>query len=71
MAIQKGDKKNFETILKAAKKGDLALLECQDADSGEARSVICAVNRNGEGFEFVPLAKLFAGNPYDEVTPPT
>jgi hypothetical protein len=70
MAIQKGDKKNFETILNAAKNGDLALLECQDAGSGEARSVICAVNRNGEGFEFVPLARLFAGNPYDEVTPP-
>ena len=70
MAIAKGDKKNFDTILNAAKNGDLALLECRDAGSGEARSVICAVNRNGGGFEFVPLAKLFAGNPYDEVTPP-
>ena len=71
MAIQKGDKRNFDTLLKAAKHGELALLECQDSSSGEARSVICAVNRDGEGFEFVPLAKLFSGNPYDEVTPPT
>jgi hypothetical protein len=70
MAIQKGDRQNFETILNAAKNGDLALLECADASSGEKRSVVCAVNRDGKDFVFVPLAKLFIGNPYDELTPP-
>ena len=49
---------------------DLALLECIDSSSGEVRSVVCAVNRSGETFEFVPLAKLFAGDPYEEVMPP-
>ena len=71
MAIGKGDKLNFEMMLEAAKQGDLALLECIDSSSGEVRSVVCAVNRSGETFEFVPLAKLFAGDPYEEVMPPT
>lgn len=71
MAIGRGDRRNFDTILKAARNGDLALLECVDTASGEKRSVVCAVNRDGDGFAFVPLAKLFTGNPYDELTPPT
>jgi Family of unknown function (DUF6117) len=70
MAIQESDRQNFETILNAAKNGDLALLECADASSGEKRSVVCAINRDGTDFVFVPLAKLFVGNPYDELTPP-
>jgi Family of unknown function (DUF6117) len=71
MALQKGDKKNFQTLLNAASNGHLALLECLDAASGETRSVVCAVNHVGEEYEFVPLAKLFTGNPYDEITPLT
>jgi Family of unknown function (DUF6117) len=71
MALQKGDKKNFQTLLTAASNGHLALLECVDSSSGETRSVVCAVNHVGEEYEFVPLAKLFRGNPYDEITPPT
>ena len=70
MALGKGDKRNFETILNAASNGDLALLECADAKSGEQRSVICAINRDGMDFKFVPLAVLFTGNPYDELIPP-
>ena len=71
MAIGKGDKQNFETLIKAAKHDDLALLECQDITTGENRSVLCAVNRSQDGFEFIPLAKLFAANPYEELRPPT
>ena len=71
MALRKGDRINFDTLLKAAKSGDLALLQCSDIVSGRARSVVCAVNRIGEEVEFVPLAKLFDANPYDELTPPT
>ena len=70
MAIGKGDKQNFETLLNAAKHDDLALLECQDITTGEKRSVLCAVNRSQDGFEFIPLAKLFAANPYEELRPP-
>jgi Family of unknown function (DUF6117) len=71
MAIQKGDKRNFDTILQAAKRDELALLECIEAKTGQQRSVICAINRTNEQYEFVPLAVLFAENPYEVLTPPT
>jgi hypothetical protein len=70
MAIQQGDRANFQTILDAAKRGDLALLECVDITSGTPLCVVCAVNKRGNELEFVPLAKLFGGNPYGEVLPP-
>lgn len=33
---------NFQTLLRAAERGDLALMECMDAATGEPRYVICA-----------------------------
>jgi hypothetical protein len=70
MAIKKGYKANFYMLLKAAKANDLALLECQDKATGKIVNVICALNRMNDGIEFAPLAKLFDGNPYDELNPP-
>lgn len=68
--IQKGYKKNFETMLLAAKHGDLCLVDCQDKATGKPVRVVCAVNRMSEELELAPLAKLFDGNPYDELNPP-
>ena len=46
-------------------------MECQLAATGEMAAVICAVNRPTAGsFEFVPVAMLFSGNPYETVDPP-
>ena len=70
MPISDGDRSNFETILSAAQRGDLALLECLDAASGETRCVLCAVNRHAKEYEFVPLAALFHRDPYAELEPP-
>lgn len=71
MAIKKGYKDNFTTLQDAARNGDLALLECNDATSGKPVMAICAVNRcKGGDVQFVPLAKLFDGNPYEELIPP-
>lgn len=67
--IPKGHKNNFETLKQAAAHGDLALMECQSSATGMPVMVICAVNRGQDEFEFVPVAKLFDGNPYDEVIP--
>ena len=66
-----GHKNNFETLKQAAANGDLALMECQSSATGKPVMVLCAVNRNRDEFEFVPVAKLFDGNPYDEVIPAT
>ena len=38
---------NFQTLMRAAENGDLALMECADAESGAPRYVICAVGHNG------------------------
>lgn len=70
MSISKGHKANFKTLELACRNGDLALLECTDAATGAPVTVIVAVQQRGDQYEFVPLAKLFDGNPYDELTPP-
>ena len=69
--ITKGYRANFETLERAFKHGDVALMECTDAVTGKPVIAICAVNTvNGE-YEFSPLAKMFDGNPYEELNPPT
>lgn len=70
MAIPKGFVKNFQTMLKAAKNGDLALMECEDAKTGEKRYVITAVAKDGEEFQMTPFGHLCAGNPFEEYVPP-
>lgn len=70
MAIKSGYQINFQTMLRAAKAGDLALMECTDKISGKPVIVICCVNNDGEEYEFTPIAKMFDGNPYEELTPP-
>ena len=61
---------NFQTLLRAAEQGDLALVECKDAATGDPRFVLCAVSRGGEAFVFTPFGHLHDGNPYDAYLPP-
>lgn len=65
-----GHKANFETIKRAVLNGDVALMACTDKETGEMVPTLCAVERDGEEFVMKPLAKLFNGNPYDELLPP-
>lgn len=70
--LTKDDKARFETIERAFRNGDVALMDCADAATGESVAVMCAINRNDDGsFEFVPFAKLLRGNPYEQLVPPT
>lgn len=62
---------NFETLLRAAADGNLALMECADALSGEPRYVVCAVARDGADFVFTPFGHLAGGNPFDAYLPPS
>ena len=69
--ISKGHKANFETLKKAFKNKAVALMECTDAETGKPVIAVCAINTvNGE-YEFIPLANMFDGNPYEELNPPT
>ena len=71
--IARGHKANFETMKRAFAAGHVALMECTDAKTGATVIVVCAAQiRTQDGaYEFVPLAKMFDGNPYEELVPPT
>lgn len=72
MAIAKSYKANFETLLKTMANGDTLLMECKDAKTGKLVVVVCAYYQDAKTEEIVtvPLAKLFDGNPYEELIPP-
>ena len=71
MSIPEHAQANFQTLLRAAEKGDLALMECADALTGETRYVICAVGREGSDLLFTPFGHLADGNPYEAYVPPS
>lgn len=71
MAISEGYKHNFQTILLAGKNEDLCIMACTDKATGKPVIVLCAAQIIDEMVEMIPLAKLFDGNPYEEVAPPT
>ena len=70
MSIPDHIRTNFDTLLRAAANGHLALMECTDAITGEPRYVICAVGREGTDYLFTPFGHLADGNPYDAYLPP-
>lgn len=70
MAIPTPYRRNFETLLRAAQAGDLALLECTDAQTHEPRYVICAVGRSGGDYLMTPFGHLHGGDPFDAYLPP-
>lgn len=70
MAIPDHARANFETLLKAATAGDLALMECRDIVTGEPRYVLCAVGRDGSDYVMTPFGHLAPGNPYEAYAPP-
>lgn len=69
--IEKGYKANLATIKKAAANNDLALMECKDAHTGKRVIALCAIAFDGKEYITTPLAKMFDGNPYEELIPPT
>lgn len=70
MAIPDFARTNFNTLLRAAQAGDLALMECLDAETRELRYVLCAVGRDGPEFVFTPFGHLAPDNPYEAYLPP-
>jgi len=70
MSIKKEYKINFDTLKKACANGDLALLECTDVITGKPVIAICAVGRENDSYVFSPIAKMFDGNPSEELVSP-
>ncbi|CAM5531696.1 hypothetical protein MAUB1S_08875 [Mycolicibacterium aubagnense] len=71
MSIPDHVRANFNTLLRAAADGNLALMECADNATGEARYVICAVGRESGSYLFTPFGHLADRNPYDAYLPPS
>lgn len=71
--IPKGHSQNFQMLLKAARNGDLCLLECFDPTTRAPRYAICAVSQHPETpkgeFRFVPFGVLL-DDPYAALLPP-
>ena len=70
MAIPDAYARNFDTLLRAAADGNLALMECTDAVTGVPRYVICAVGRADGDYVMTPFGHLHDGNPFDAYLPP-
>ena len=70
MSIPDFARTNFQTLLRAAGDGNLALMECLDAETAQPRYVICAVGRDGADYVFTPFGHLAEGNPFDAYRPP-
>lgn len=70
MAIPDPVRANFDTLLRAAGDGNLALMECLDAGTREVRYVLCAVGRDGGDYVLTPFGHLADGNPYEAYLPP-
>ena len=61
---------NFDTIKRAARNDDLALVQCTDAQTGQFVAAVCVVNRNPDGsMEFIPVARML-NDPFKELVPP-
>jgi hypothetical protein len=69
MAIPEAYRSTFLTLLRAAANGDLALVECRNAATAEARHVLRAVARNGGGYALTPFEHLCDGDPFDAYLP--
>lgn len=64
---------NFKTLCKAVANGHVMLVECTDVKTKEPVITICAFEKDPttEEMHIIPFAKMFDGNPYEELTPPT
>jgi hypothetical protein len=70
-AIEKGYKENFETLLKAAKNGNLALTDCWDTVENKPVRMLTAIGIvDGGEYIMSPLAVMVDCNPYERYLPP-
>lgn len=74
MAINESYKNNFETLKRAVRAQGACLLEARRKADGQIVALLCAVNDSPGNpeyqYEFVPLAVMIEGNPYELFEPP-
>ena len=69
--IKKAEKKNFETMQRAMRNGDVCIMVCTRVDNNREKLVVCVVNRPPDGsIELAPMAEMLDGEPYEIYKPP-
>jgi len=68
--LPKHHKNNFETILRAAANGDLALVQCRMKSTGEIVAAVAAVSWDGQHYTITPFALMIDGDPFELLDPP-
>lgn len=71
MEPDKKTKDIFVAIGKAAIIGDMGLMMCKDKKTGNFVGVIVVRLEDENGERLVPVARIFDGDPSDEVEPPS
>lgn len=73
MALRPGDRANYDTLLRAAENGDLALISTTRKSDGAKVALVCAMGYDSETKQFLPspLAVMIEGNPFELFDDPT
>lgn len=70
--LRKGDRTNFDTLLRAAGDGALALVSAIRRADQQPVALVCAMQANPDNtITPVPFAVLVEGNPFDLFEDPT
>lgn len=69
--LSQTDKKNFNTLLRAIKNNDVALISAIRKSDGKQVSLICAMECDGNYYYPKPFAVMIEGNPYELYEDPT
>lgn len=69
--LNPSDKSNYETLIKAAEAGNVALMDVRRRSDGKSVAAVCAVGFDGDNqYTFTPFAIMVEGNPFDLFDPP-
>ena len=72
MPLREGDKNNFETLERAFKEGQAALMDVRRRSDGKKVAAIVAVGRDDDdNYMFTPFAIMVEGNPFELFDPPS
>ena len=70
--LRKGDRRNFETLLRAADDGALALVSAIRRGDHNPVALVCAMQQNDDDtITPVPFAVMVEGNPFELFEDPT
>lgn len=70
--LRKGDRQNFDTLLRAAGDGALALVSAIRRADQQPVALVCAMQHNDdETITPVPFAVMVEGNPFEMFDDPT